>query len=79
MISSLGSHVDVPEYILMAVFYRFIHNLHTVITDRKKYSSELGKCLQGEVGKDHSEVKLRSDRQNYDHLDFENIFQNKLC
>ena len=64
MISSLGSHVDVPEYILMAVFYRFIHNLHTVIRDRKK---------------DHSEVKLRSDRQNYDHLDFENIFQNKLC
>ena len=59
MISSLCSHVDVPEYILMAVFYRFIHNLHIAIGDRKKYSSELGKSLQGEVCEDHFEVKLR--------------------
>ena len=57
MISSLGSHV---EYILMAVFYRFIHNLYIAIRDRKKYSSDLGKSLQGAAWEDHFEVKLRS-------------------
>ena len=43
MFSSLGNHVDVPEYILMAVFYRFICNLQIAIRDRKKYSSDQGK------------------------------------
>ena len=54
MISSLGSHV---EYILMAVFYRFIRNLYIAIRDRKKYSSDLGKSLQGAAWEDHFEVK----------------------
>ena len=46
------------------------------IKDREKYSSKLGKILQGQGQEDHSEVKLRSEAC---HLDFQNIFQNRLC
>ena len=60
----------------MAVFYIFIRNLEVAIKNREKYSSDLGENLQGEVSKDHSEVKLTSEAC---HLDFNNIFQNKLC
>ena len=59
--SSLGSHVDFPEYILMAVFYKFIRNLELPIKDREKYSSNLGKDLRGEGWEDHFEVNLRSE------------------
>ena len=70
MFSSLGSHLDFPEYILMAVFYRFIRNLEVAIKDREKYSSNLGKRLLGKGWEDHFEVKLRSEAC---HLDFQNI------
>ena len=76
MCSSLGSHVDFPEYILMAVFYRFNRNLEIAIRDWEKYFSDLGKILQGEGWEDHFELKLRSEAC---HVDFQNIFQNKQC
>ena len=76
MFSSLGSHVDVPEFILMALFYRFIRNLQIAIRDRKKHTSELGNILQGKRWEDHFEVKLRSKTC---YLDFQNILQNKPC
>ena len=57
MFSSLGCHVDFPEYILIAVFYRFIRNLEVAIKDREKYSSNLGKSLRGEGWENHFEVK----------------------
>ena len=45
MFSSLGSHIDFPEHVLMTVFYRFTHNLEEAsrekIKDREKYSSNL--------------------------------------
>ena len=65
---------DFPEYILIAVFYIFIRNLEVPIKDREKYSSDLGKGLQGE--KWEKQVKLSSEACD---LDFHNIFQNKLC
>ena len=57
LFSSLGCHVDFPEYILIAVFYRFIRNLEVAIKDREKYSSNLGKSLRGEGWENHFEVK----------------------
>ena len=65
MISSLDSHLDGPEHILMAVFYRFICNLHKAIRDWKNYSSDLGKSLLGEAWEDQFEVKLRSDMSSW--------------
>ena len=65
MISSLDRHLDAPEHILMAVFYRFIRNLHKAIRDWKNYSSELGKILLGEAWEDQFEVKLRSDMSSW--------------
>ena len=65
---------DFPEYILIAVFYIFIRNLEVLIKDREKYSSDLGKGLQGEGWQ--KQVKLSSEACD---LDFHNIFQNKLC
>ena len=65
---------DFPEYILIAVFYILIRNLEVPIKDREKYSSDLGKGLQGEGWK--KQVKLSSEACD---LDFQNIFQNKLC
>ena len=74
--SSLGSHVDFPGYISIALKYRFIRNLEVVIRDREKSSSDQGKSLQMEGWEDHFEVKLRSETWQ---LHFQNIFQNKLC
>ena len=72
MFSSLASQVDFSEYILIAVLYRFIHNLEVFIKDSKEYSSNLGKIVVRGVGwEDHFEVKLRSEAC---HLDFQNIF-----
>ena len=70
--SSLGSHVDFPGYISIAVKYRFIRNLEVVIRDREKSSSDQGKSLQMEGWEDHFEVKLRSETWQ---LHFQNIFQ----
>ena len=39
----LGSHLDVPEFILMAVSFRFIHNLEAAIEDKEGCSSSQGK------------------------------------
>ena len=75
MFSSLASQVDFSEYILIAVLYRFIHNLEVFIKDSKEYSSNLGKIVRGVGWEDHFEVKLRSEAC---HLDFQNIFQNML-
>ena len=51
MFSLLRSHLDFPEYVLMAVFYRFIHNLEVAIKDKKSYFSNLGKIFWGAGGK----------------------------
>ena len=75
MFSLLRSHLDFPEYVLMAVFYRFIHNLEVAIKDKKSYFSNLGKIFWGGGGS-HLKVKLRAEAC---HLDFQNIFQNRLC
>ena len=50
MFRSLGNYVDFPEYISMAVIYRFILNLEVVIRDREMSSSDQGKSLQGGGG-----------------------------
>ena len=50
MFSLLRSHLDFPEYVLMAVFYRFIHNLEVAIKDKKSYFSNLGKIFFGGGG-----------------------------
>ena len=80
MFRSLGNYVDFPEYISMAVIYRFILNLEVVIRDREMSSSDQGKSLQGGGGggggwEDHFEVRLRSETCQ---LKFQNILQNKL-
>ena len=66
MFSLLRSHLDFPEYVLMAVFYRFIHNLEVAIKDKKSYFSNLGKIFLG-AGGSHLKVKLRAEAC---HLDF---------
>ena len=43
----LGSHLDFPEFILMAVSFRFIHNLEAAIKDKEGCSSSLGKIWWG--------------------------------
>ena len=75
MFSLLRSHLDFPEYVLMGVFDRFIHNLEVAIEDKKSYFSNLGKIFLGEGGS-HLKVKLGAEAC---HLDFQNIFQNRLC
>ena len=47
MFSLLGSYLRFPEYILLAVSYRLIHNLEVVIRDEVRYSSNLGKLFAG--------------------------------
>ena len=44
----LGSHLDFPEFILMAVSFRFIHNLEAAIKDKEGCSSSLGKIWRGD-------------------------------
>ena len=51
MFSSLGSHLDFPEYFLMAASYRFIRNLEVAIKGREKYSSNLGKDCGRRAGR----------------------------
>ena len=77
MFSSLGSHLNFAEYFLMVVSCKFIRNLEVAIKARERYSSNLGKAFRGGVGMgDHFQVKLRSE---VCYLDFQNIFQNRLC
>ena len=76
MFSSLGSKADFPEYILMIVSDRFIHNFEVAIKGWKKYATNLDKSFWGEGWEDHFEVKLRSEAC---HLDFQNILHNRLC
>ena len=45
MFSCLGSHLDFPEYILMAVTYKFIRNLEVAIKNKERYFSNLDKSL----------------------------------
>ena len=45
MFSSSSSHLDFPEYVSMAVSYRFIRSLEEVIKDKESYFSNLGKSL----------------------------------
>ena len=40
---SLGSYLDLLQYIVMTLSGTFIHNLEVAIKDREKYSSNLGK------------------------------------
>ena len=44
-VSWLGSHLDFPEYILMALSYKFIRNTELAIKDKERYFSNLGKSL----------------------------------
>ena len=46
MLSSLGSHLDFPEHILMVALYRFIRNVQVVIKDMESYFSNPSNCLQ---------------------------------
>ena len=59
MFSSLGSHLDFPEYFLMVVSHKFIRNLEAAIKARERYSSNLGKNFAGGGIGDHFHVKLR--------------------
>ena len=75
MFSSLDTNLNFPEYFLMAASYRFTRNLKVAIKDSEKYSSNLGKSLREDGWEDHFKLKLRSEAC---HLDFQNIFQNRL-
>ena len=65
MFRSLGNYVDFPEYISMAVIYRFILNLEVVIKDREMSSSDQGKRQKfaggggGLGGSFWSKIKIR--------------------
>ena len=59
MFSLLRSHLDFPEYVLMGVFDRFIHNLEVAIKDKKSYFSNLGKIFLG-AGGESFKSKVRS-------------------
>ena len=49
MFSSLRSHLDFPEYILMAVYYRFIRNVEITLKMGKTNLQTQAKVCKGGV------------------------------